>query len=436
MFKINSKFTKDIFHETDSFSKGYVGIEKESLRINESKISKNTHQKSLGSSLFNKYITTDFSEAQIEVITPPLAGKKATLKFLEDIHHFIHCNIGEEILWPLSMPPEIKEEKDIPIADYGSSNLGKLKYLYRNGLSNRYGRMMQIISGVHFNYSLPENIWKEKNFNTSIKELDILRSDLYFSTLRNIKRYNWLIIYLFGASPIIPKSLLPKQSQGFKKTSSSNYYLKYATSLRMSDLGYVNPFQENISVSLNSMDEYISDLHNATKLSSDKFKLIPSKVDGEMSQINGNILQLEDEYYSEARPKNDSINDLRMISKIKKNGVNYIELRSLDLNPFSRNGIDQDTIYFMELFSLYCFFKESPKIDNSEESEIRANNLLVAREGRSKNIMLTKSGKKISLKSLAKSILNEISLISEKLDLSDNCYKYSLNSAEIKIGFR
>ena len=111
-----------------------VGFEKESLRVINSRISQNIHPESLGSALCNNYITTDFSEAQTELVTPPFRDKIQGLKFLEGIHHFVSCNIEDEILWPFSMPPLIDDEKDIPIANYGSSNLGLFKRRYRTCL--------------------------------------------------------------------------------------------------------------------------------------------------------------------------------------------------------------------------------------------------------------------------------------------------------------
>lgn len=433
MFRINNQFNKGVFDNKEIFSSGRVGIEKESLRIKNSKISDTTHQLRLGSPLCNKYITTDFSEALVELITPPYKNKEETHKFLEDIHHYVYSNIDNELLWPLSMPLHVEDINHIPIATYGTSNLAKLKYFYRKGLLNRYGSMMQIISGAHFNYSLPECIWDKEFFTSNEKSLRDIKSEVYFAALRNIKRKNWLIIYLFGSSPIIPESLLPKDSTGFKKISKKYYYLDYATSLRMSDLGYVSPFQENISVSLNSANQYVSDLFAATQTTSEKFRLIPLHTEGEILQINENILQLEDEYYSEARPKNDSSDHIRMLNKIKNFGINYLELRSLDLNPFDRSGIDKDTIYFMELFTLYCLFKESPKIDNLEEENIKENNLLVTREGRRKDISLIRFGEKISLKNWGSLILNDISSLAEKLDLSNDCYKSALKNAENKL---
>ena len=254
--------TKKVFNSDakDILAFGKFGIEKESLRVSQSTISRKQHQESMGSPLCHRYITTDFSEAQLELITPPLIDKKKGLNFLENIHHFVSHKIEDEIIWPFSMPPFIKSDADIPIASYGSSNLALFKMAYRNGLSHRYGRTMQAISGIHFNYSLPEQIWKSSLFTEEKAVSKKLRANIYFRTLRNLHRMNWLILYLFGASPIVTKNFLSNKHKGFQKLDNHAYYLPYATSLRMSDLGYQNINQSNVTISLNSLQAYIADL--------------------------------------------------------------------------------------------------------------------------------------------------------------------------------
>ena len=240
---------KNIFSELSgyiNFSK--IGFEKESLRIQDTRISKRPHPELLGSALSNPFITTDFSESQLEFVSPPEKDKIKGLRFLEDIHHFVSNNIEDEILWPFSIPPNINSEKDILIANYGSSNLGLYKRMYRKGLSHRYGRVMQAISGVHYNYSIPEAFWHSSFFSNISNNPNKTRSAAYFNMLRNILRMNWLILYLFGASPIITKSLLTKTDHSLKKLDDQTYYLPYATSLRMSDYGYCNNRRNRLKV--------------------------------------------------------------------------------------------------------------------------------------------------------------------------------------------
>lgn len=400
----------------DILAFGRFGIEKESLRVYQSKISRRKHQESMGSPLCHRYITTDFSEAQLELITPPLIDKKTGLNFLENIHHFVSCKMEDEIIWPFSMPPYVQSDKEIPIASYGSSNLALFKTAYRNGLSHRYGRVMQAISGIHFNYSLPEKIWKSSLFAQGKSDSQKLKAATYFRTLRNLHRMNWLILYLFGASPSATKNFLSNRHTGFQKLDKYTYYLPYATSLRMSDLGYQNINQSNLEISLNSLQEYTFDLKQATETRSKNFQKIDKENTEDYPQINSNILQVEDEYYAVSRPKSSIVSNQRLTTKLNDTGVDYIELRSLDLNPFQRIGIDLDAVHFLEIFLIYCTLHPSPPIKNGEIEEIKQNDLLVATKGREPGLSLSKNQIKISLKNWANQILDEMMSIAGFLD--------------------
>ena len=410
--------TKKVFNSDakNILALGMFGIEKESLRVSQSTISTNPHPESMGSPLCLRHITTDFSEAQLELITPPLMDKKTGLIFLENIHHFVSHKIEDEILWPLSMPPFIPSDEDIPVASYGSSNFALFKTTYRNGLSHRYGRTMQTISGIHFNYSLPEQIWKSSLFRQEKEVSKKLRANIYFRTLRNLHRMNWLILYFFGASPIVAKNFLSNKHNGFQKLDNHSYYLPFATSLRMSDLGYQNINQSKVAISLNSLPEYIFDLKQATATKCDDFQKIDQETTEDYPQINSNILQIEDEYYAVARPKSSSDSNLRLITKLDDTGVDYIELRSLDINPFQRIGIDLDTVHFLEVFFIYCTLNPSPPIKKGEIEAIKQNDLLVATKGREPGLNLNNNGTKISLKNWANQILDEMISIAGLLD--------------------
>jgi len=412
---------------------GKLGIEKESIRVSQSQITQSTHPKKMGSALCNRYITTDFSEAQLELITPPLTDKIAGLEFLDHIHHFVSHNINKEILWPFSIPPTIKSEEDVPIANYGISNLGLFKQLYRNGLSHRYGRYMQAISGVHYNYSLPDSIWHSSFFEDDNLDFRLVRSDGYFRMLRNIYRMNWLVLYLFGASPILTKDLLTKGSEPFQKLDNQTYYLPYATSLRMSNFGYQNFLRTTINISSDSLNDYIADLNMATNTISEDFQNIDNHHNVDQLQINANILQIDDEYYAVARPKSKIVSNQRIISKLKKGGVDFIELRSLDLNPFSRIGIAAETIYFLEVFLIYCFLKPSNLINKDELKTIKDNDLLVAQRGRDPSLLLHKDRTSIGLQEWGKQILDEMTPIAEMLDVETTVYKDMIHTIASKI---
>tara|TARA_B110000438_G_scaffold303498_1_gene365250 strand:- start:4651 stop:6186 length:1536 start_codon:yes stop_codon:yes gene_type:complete len=386
-------------------SKSKFGIERECLRVYNKAISKKSHPAIFGSSLFNRYITTDFSESLLEFITPPISSKDETIKFLDTIQHFVSHNINNEILWPFSMPPYIHSDDDIRIAHYGSSNEALFKMLYRRGLSYRYGRKMQTIAGVHFNYSFSENLWHLDLLNDTTSTINEVKEVFYFRALRNINRTNWLIIYLFGASPIINDLFISFSQEKFKKIKNS-YYLPHATSLRMSDIGYQNTSQSNIRISLNSLDDYAHDIKKYTRTESNLFSEM--NINNNQHQINTNILQTEDEYYSSSRPKNSSPSKQRMSSRLLDSGIEYIEFRSLDINPFHKTGIDYKTLVFLEMYINYCTFKESPFLSEIEIKDNQLNNINVARNGRKPDHILLRDGEKISLKSWGREVLEEM----------------------------
>ncbi len=417
----------------DTLSFGKLGIEKESLRIIQSQITQSTHPKKMGSALCNRYITTDFSESQLELITPPLPDKTAGLEFLDHIHHFVSHKINKEILWPFSMPPTIKSEQGLPIADYGISNLGLFKQLYRKGLSHRYGRFMQAISGVHYNYSLPDSIWHSSFLGDHQLDSRVIRSESYFRMLRNIYRMNWLVLYLFGASPILTKDLLTKNTEPIQKLDNQTYYLPYATSLRMSDFGYQNLLRAALNVSSDSLNDYISDLNMATSTISEDFQNIDTQNNTDQLQINANLLQTEDEYYAVARSKSNIISNQRLTSKLKKGGVDFIELRSLDLNPFSRIGIDEETVYFLEVFLIYCFLTTSHLINKDELKTTKDNDSLVAKRGRDPSLVLQKDQASIGLQEWGKQIIYEMTPIAELLDGEETVYRNVMYKMASKI---
>lgn len=420
---------KDLFSELKNylqFSK--LGFEKESLRVLNSNIARTPHPQSLGSALCNKFITTDFAEAQLELVTPPFQNKEEATKYLDNIHHFVSCNLDGEILWPFSMPPLISSEEEISIAFYGPSNLGVFKRIYRNGLSHRYGRMMQAISGLHFNYSLPNSFWEESSLiKASGSEEKQARSSIYFNMLRNIYRVNWLILYLFGASPIITRNFITKDLQSFKQLDDQSYYLPNATSLRMSDYGYSNLSRNTLRVSINSIDEYVSDLKKARSTFEPKFSKFKLGSELFRQQISQNILQIDDEYYAIARAKS-KLEDMRNTSsKLENHGVDFIELRSLDLDPFSRIGISEEAARVTELLLILCLINQSDLLSDSDFDEIDQNNALVAKQGRKANLYLKKNGDKILLKDWAKQIVDSLFPIAEILDQTDSKYSNSLN---------
>ena len=282
----------------DCLAQSRIGLERECLRVDpKGYIADTPHPAGLGAALTHPYITTDFSEALLEFITPPFTDVAQTLEFLELTHRFTYQHLGDELLWSASMPcMVVRGDAGVPIANYGHSNVGRMKHVYRQGLSHRYGRVMQAIAGIHYNYSLPHEFWLALYPHHQYHELRDTISDHYFGCVRNFLRYGWLVSYLFGASPVICKSFLPADVEGFESLDKGTLYLPHATSLRMSDIGYKTHAQDNLNIDYNGIDTYVESLARAIHNHHEPYAKIGVKVDGEYLQLNANILQIENEF--------------------------------------------------------------------------------------------------------------------------------------------
>jgi glutamate--cysteine ligase len=397
---------------------GQRGVERECLRITpEGRLARTPHPQAIGSALTNAYITTDFSEALLEFVTPPQDYNWQTIQFLCDIHQFTMERIGDELLWPLSMPCRIRSDAEVPIAYYGTSNIGRMKTIYRRGLSHRYGSIMQAISGVHYNYSLPDAFWPlYQALEGARGELQEFRSAAYLAAVRNVRRMDWLLLYLFGASPALCKSFVQGRESGLDELDTATLYGPWATSLRMSDLGYRNDVQAELVVSANSLDEYIRDLSQATKLPRAEFARIGVKVDGEYRQLNANQLQIENEFYSTIRPKRVIQPGERPTAALRRGGVQYVELRALDISPADPVGLNQRQLRFLEVFLIYCLLLESPPIAAAEQESIDQNHGLVARRGREPGLHLRRGAGEVPLQAWGTAICNEMVAVARLLD--------------------
>lgn len=412
---------------------GRKGIEKECLRIdNDGLLSRRPHPVALGSALTNKYITTDFSEALLEFVTPALTHSWEALRSLCDIHQFTYQNLDDELLWPASMPCVIPEDRDIPLARYGSSNVGQMKTVYRRGLGYRYGRHMQTIAGVHFNYSLPVEFWAFYRDLTgdSRSEIDI-RSDSYMGLVRNFRRHGWILLYLFGASPALCKSFARGRALDMPSLNKSTWYEPYGTSLRMSDLGYSNQNQSRIAICLNSVDEYTRDLSAAIRTPEPAYEKIGVKIDGKYRQLNANQLQIENEYYSSIRPKRVAHTGERPTAALQRGGVEYVEIRSLDINPFDPCGINQNTMRFVEALLVYCVLDESPPMDDAGFDSSANNQAITAKHGRDPDLRLEGETKRIRLRDWAGEIMDKVTAVAEILDRADGGDSYSAAVSEM-----
>lgn len=411
---------------SDILSGGLKGVEKESLRVaSDGRLSDQPHPVGLGSALTNRFITTDFSEALLEFVTPAYANTWETLRVLCEIHQFTYERIGDELLWTTSMPCLMSDDSGIPLAQYGSSNVATMKTVYRNGLGYRYGRNMQTIAGVHFNYSLPAGFWPiYKDLEGSSASDNEFRSSVYLGLVRNFRRLGWLVLYLFGASPALCKSFLGGDSDIMPSFDKDTFFQPYGTSLRMSDLGYSNKTQANIKISLNSIDEYISDLSCAICTPEPSFEEIGTRVDGEWRQLNVNQLQIENEYYSPIRPKRVAMSGERPTVALRRGGIEYVEVRSLDLNVFDPVGISQNAMRFTEAFLIYCALQESPEFDDAMWHENAANHSGTATQGRDPEFHLLDRGKKRSLSEWATEIVSDVRAIAEIIDNGEGSNDY------------
>ncbi len=406
---------------------GRKGVEKESLRVfPDGRIVRTPHPFDLGAALTNEHITTDFSESLIELVTPPFGETWELLQYLCDIHQFVYRHLGDELLWSTSMPSMIDGDADIPLAQFGSSNVGRMKTIYRHGLGVRYGRIMQAISGVHFNYSFGATLWavlKEVNKNSKLHQ-DFV-SEAYFSVLRNYRRYGWLVLYLFGTSPAVSKSFFTGRAIELPSLDRDTLYEPFGTSLRMSDIGYRNKNQATVSVSVNSLDEYVRDLSRAISTPYAPYEKIGVKVDGEYRQLNANVLQLENEYYSFIRPKRVARSGERPTKALKRAGVEYVEVRALDVSAFDPVGVNQHKLRFLEAFLALCLLRESAPISRSEQEALDGNHLKVARRGRESGLTLNRDGRSFPLAVWARELLDAMEGLCEILDHGEPARPYA-----------
>ncbi len=403
---------------------GLIGLEKESLRVErQGSISQRPHPRALGSALTNPYITTDYSEALLEFTTPPDQDVAATLGFLRESHQFVYQHLDDELLWATSMPCVVRGESSIPIARYGDSNRGMMKTVYRRGLGYRYGRIMQVIAGVHFNYSVPESFWPVyRDLLGDPRPLREFIDDQYMAMVRNLQRFGWLIPYLFGASPAVCKSFLCGRGAASLQTfDETTFYEPHATSLRMGDIGYQNSKEEGVGVkaSYDSLANYIASLRCAIETPSEQWARIGVVVAGEWRQLNANLLQIENEYYSTVRPKQPPNGMEKPVVALGSRGIRYVELRSLDVNAYDPLGVSEPQLRFVEAFMLFCLFCESPLIGCDERRYIDQNLLKVAHRGREPGLMLQCASGDLSLRDWARSILDAMEPLCDLLDIGN-----------------
>ncbi|WP_130831277.1 glutamate--cysteine ligase [[Erwinia] mediterraneensis] len=406
------------------------GIERETLRVKpDGHLATSGHPESLGSALKHDWITTDFAETLLEFITPVDQDIDHLLLFLRDIHRHVARELGEERMWPFSMPCIIDDADEIQLAQYGSSNIGRMKTLYRQGLKNRYGALMQTISGVHYNFSLPLSFWQEW---ADVKDKESGKETIsagYLRLIRNYYRFGWVIPYLFGASPAINDSFLQGREVKlpFETDGKGMLWLPYATSLRLSDLGYTNKSQSGLGITFNSLEEYVRALKAAIKTPSEEYAALGTKdVAGNWIQLNTNVLQIENELYAPIRPKRVTRSGEAPSDALLRGGIEYIEVRSLDINPFSATGVDADQVRFLDLFLIWCTLADAPEMSAEELLCSRKNWNRVVLEGRKPGQVIAVGCEEAqhSLVEVGKTLFADLRRVAEVLDSNQGSTQY------------
>lgn len=393
------------------------GIEKEGLRVDHNgKLATTSHPVALGSALTHDSITTDYSESLLELITGTHANVTGVLAELDVVHRFVAQNLQDELIWNQSMPAILPAEQDIPIGWYGTSNTGMLKHVYRKGLAERYGRTMQCIAGIHYNLSLPDRLWEL--LGTPSDSASVQRSNGYMALIRNFTRYSWLLMYLFGASPAVSGNFLRQSEHGLEQLHDDTWYLPYATSLRMSDLGYRNKeAQAELQLCYNDLPTLLRRMYHAVATPWPDYEAIGTHRNGEWIQLNTNILQVENEYYSNIRPKRTVGRGERPVTALAKHGVEYVEVRCLDIDPWVPTGISAESCRFLDAFLLFCAAQPSPNFPESGNCKRSNDNFgLTVKEGRKPGLMLDREGQSISLQDWGTELLAAIAPYAELLD--------------------
>lgn len=389
------------------------GVEKEGLRVLPTGgLALTPHPRALGSALTHPFITTDYSESQLELITGAHLGAQQCLAELTEVHQFVHHTLqgsGNELLWASSMPCGLPTDETIPLARYGGSNVGRAKSVYRMGLGHRYGRRMQTISGIHYNWSLPG-----------------VTSEQYFSLIRNFRRHAFVLLYLFGASPALCPCFVQGREHRLQQLSDTALYLPHATSLRMGRLGYQSDAQATLAVSYNGLQGYANSLHEAlTKPYPAYEKVGVRNPGGDYNQLGTSLLQIENEFYGTIRPKRTVRTGERPLHALRERGVEYVEVRLMDLDPFVPVGITAPTMRLLDVFLLHCLLSDSPPDTPTEIAELQRNQHLTAERGREPGLQLQRNGRDVALTTWGDEVLAACEPLASALDATHSTSDYS-----------
>lgn len=379
----------------DKYHIGAYGIEREMLRVDKAGVLAYTpHPKGLGNKFKNPYITTDFSESQIELITPAFKESRETYKFVNELYDITALEIGDELLWPQSMPCEIPEGKGIPIAEFGDEKEAVAAKEYRENLLNKYGGKKQLISGIHYNFSFSEELLKglfaEECNEYTFKEF---KNKTYLKVTRNFLRYRWFLIYLLGSTSTLHKSFIENNdcTKCYKEVARDSYIHESGISYRNGECGYRNL--------VDIFPDYYS---------------VEGYVDSLKEFIKEDLIESHKELYSPIRLK--AVDPKTFLHSLEEEGIKYLEYRVIDVNPFEKGGIALDDLKFLEVFNLYLLIKEEQKFETWQQESLENQNL-IAKYGK-KSVVLKRNGEEISKQQWGLEILYEMEGINKELKLN------------------
>ena len=333
------------------------------------------------------------------------ADAQAAIDELTRIHQFTYrvmAEAGDEMMWVSSMPCGLPTDETIPLGRYGSSNVGRAKSVYRMGLGHRYGRRMQTISGIHYNWSMPG-----------------LSNDEYFALIRNFRRQSFLLLVLFGASPAVCASFVQGRQHELQPLAEAEgtLHMPYGTSLRMGRLGYQSDAQASLSVSYNSLEGYGASLQEALTKPYPAYEAVGIRnPGGDYNQLATTLLQIENEFYGTIRPKRVIFPGERPLHALRERGVEYVEVRCMDLNPFMPAGIDAATARFLDVFLLHCLLNDSPPDTPDEIAALARNQHRTAARGREPGLTLERGGREVLLTDWGAEILEQCQPIAAAMD--------------------
>ncbi|WP_373484280.1 bifunctional glutamate--cysteine ligase GshA/glutathione synthetase GshB [Acetobacterium sp.] len=382
------------------------GLEREALRITQQgKLAMTPHPLIFGDKLENPYITTDFSESQVELVTPVFSSVDETYDFLETLTDIVIGEIGEnnELLWPYSMPCDVPDDDQIPIASYQGEEGEKAKK-YREILMVKYGGKRQLISGIHYNFSFSEEllttIWKALDSQETYQEF---KDRIYLKVLRNFLRYRWLIIYLMGCTPGLHNSYIEECLQCMGDCGNDTYLSSGGISARNGNCsGYKNKI--DLYPDYRSIPDYIRSINEFVER-------------GDISEAK--------ELYAQIRLKPSDYRNV--LESLEKDGVQYLEIRTIDINVFDKCGIAKIDLEFMNIFMLFLLL-EGEEFFDTWQQEALINEVMVAEKGLEPDLELLDHRHWTLKTAWAEDILDKVAEVNEYLGLKqEHCIKEMQN---------